>query len=243
MSTEAHDTILEVKGVTKDYHLGKTVIHALRGIDFTVFAGDFVSIVGPSGCGKTTLLNIIGCIDKPTSGTVSIGGIDTSTFNDDREADTRLSRIGFVFQSFNLVGVLDVRENIEFPLILAKVPKPERKKRIDRLVDLVGLGEFVKHRPDELSGGQRQRVAIARALVNRPSMIIADEPTANLDSATSTTIMEAMKRLNREERVTFIFSTHNELIEKYAKRVLMIKDGLITGERRINGDAAGGGNP
>jgi putative ABC transport system ATP-binding protein len=232
------NSILAVRGVTKDYHLGKTVIHALRGVDFSVEAGDFVSIVGPSGCGKTTLLNIIGCIDKPTSGTVLLGGTDVSTFDDDREADTRLASIGFIFQSFNLVGVLDVRENIEFPLLLAKVPKPERARRVDRLVDLVGLGEFVKHRPEELSGGQRQRVAIARALVNGPAMVIADEPTANLDSVTATTVMEAMKRLNDEEGVTFIFSTHNELIERYAKRILTISDGRITGERRIKGGAA-----
>jgi putative ABC transport system ATP-binding protein len=238
MSTNVNEAMLEVRGVTKDYHLGKAVIHALRGVDFQVEAGDFVSIVGPSGCGKTTLLNIIGCIDKPTSGTVRLRGQDVSTFDDNREADTRLAQIGFIFQSFNLVAVLDVRENIEFPLILAKVPRTERARRIDRLVELVGLGEFVKHRPDELSGGQRQRVAIARALVNRPSMVIADEPTANLDSVTSTTIMEAMKALNEEEKVTFIFSTHNELIEKYAKRVLTIKDGLITGERRLNGSTA-----
>ncbi|HUX36929.1 MAG TPA: ABC transporter ATP-binding protein [Rectinemataceae bacterium] len=253
ISDNAKVPLLEVKGVTKDYRLGKTSIHALRGVDFTVEAGDFLSIVGPSGCGKTTLLNIIGCIDRPSSGTVLLDGVDVSTFDDDGEADTRLARIGFIFQSFNLVGVLDVRENIEFPLILAKLPKAERAKRIDRLVELVGLGDFVKHKPDELSGGQRQRVAIARALVNRPSLVIADEPTANLDSATSTTIMEAMKALNDEEGVTFIFSTHNELIERYAKRVLSIRDGLITGERRLangvrfaaaathEGDAAHGG--
>lgn len=242
MAQDAKSPILEVRAVTKDYHLGKTVIHAVRGLDFSIEAGDFVSIVGPSGCGKTTLLNIIGCIDKPTSGTVVLGGVDISTFDDDREADLRLSNIGFIFQSFNLVAVLDVRENIEFPLILAKVAKAERTRRVDRLIEEVGLAEFVKHKPDELSGGQRQRVAIARALVNRPSMIIADEPTANLDSTTSTTIMEAMKRLNEEERVTFIFSTHNELIERYAKRVLTMKDGLITGERVIaNGASAPGG--
>jgi len=231
MSDTAKQALLEVRGVTKDYRLGQTLIHALRGVDLRVEAGDFVSIVGPSGCGKTTLLNIIGCIDKPTSGKVLLDGIDVSTFDDDREADTRLARIGFIFQSFNLVGVLDVRENIEFPLILAKLPKAERAKRVDRLVELVGLGEFVQHKPDELSGGQRQRVAIARALVNRPSLIIADEPTANLDSATSTTIMKAMKALNEDEKVTFIFSTHNELIERYAKRILLISDGVITGER------------
>jgi putative ABC transport system ATP-binding protein len=233
-----HRNILEVKGVTKEYHLGKTVIEALRGVDLAVAPGDFVSIVGPSGCGKTTLLNIIGCIDKPTAGSVILDGVDVSTFDDDREADTRLAHIGFIFQSFNLVGVLDVRENIEFPLILAKLPKAERKERVDYLVDLVGLADFVAHKPDELSGGQRQRVAIARALVNRPSLVIADEPTANLDSETSSIIMEAMRRLNEEEKVTFIFSTHNELIEKYAKRVLSIKDGRITGERLIGGPGA-----
>ena len=233
MEHRQHHDILEVKGVTKEYHLGKTVIEALRGVDLAVAPGDFVSIVGPSSCGKTTLLNIIGCIDKPTSGAVILDGVDVSTFDDNREADTRLARIGFIFQSFNLVGVLDVRENIEFPLILAKVPKAERKARVDYLVDLVGLADFVGHKPDELSGGQRQRVAIARALVNKPSLVIADEPTANLDSATSLVIMEAMRRLNEEEKVTFIFSTHNELIEKYAKRILSIKDGRITGERRV----------
>ena len=231
MATNTGGAILEVRAVTKDYHLGKTVIHALRGVDFAVEAGDFLSIVGPSGCGKTTLLNIIGCIDRPSSGTVWIGGTDISTFDDNREADTRLERLGFIFQSFNLVGVLDVRENIEFPLILAKVPRAERERRIDRLVELVGLGDFVRHRPDELSGGQRQRVAIARALVNRPSIVIADEPTANLDSTTSSGIMDAMKELNEREGVTFIFSTHNELIERYAKRVLTMKDGLLTGDR------------
>jgi putative ABC transport system ATP-binding protein len=239
----ANANILEVRGVTKDYRLGKTVIHALRGIDVSVEAGDFVSIVGPSGCGKTTLLNIIGCIDKPSSGTVVLAGDDVASFDDDRESDTRLSRIGFIFQSFNLVAVLDVRENIEFPLILAKVPKEERRRRVDRLIELVGLEEFVGHKPDELSGGQRQRVAIARALVNDPSIVIADEPTANLDSGTSRTIMEAMKRLNDEAGVTFIFSTHNELIERYAKRVLTIKDGLITGERRLDGRAAAAASP
>ena len=235
--------ILEVRGVTKDYHLGKTVIHALRGIDFTVLPGDFLSIVGPSGCGKTSLLNMIGCIDKPTSGSIRIDGVDISTFGDNEEADTRLAKIGFIFQSFNLVAVLDIRENIEFPLILAKVDKAERQRRIDHLVDLLGLKEFEGHRPDELSGGQRQRVAIARALVNKPSIVIADEPTANLDSVTSTTVMEAMKRLNEEEAVTFIFSTHNELIERYAKRVLTIKDGQITGERLIASPAAAGAAP
>ncbi|MDP3179502.1 MAG: ABC transporter ATP-binding protein [Spirochaetaceae bacterium] len=234
----ARQEILRVEAVTKDYRLGKTVIRALRGVNLIVRRGDFVSIVGPSGCGKTTLLNIIGCIDKPTSGRVFLDGEDVSTFDDDKEADTRLEKIGFIFQSFNLVAVLNIRENVEFPLILAKVPRAERRRRVDRLIELTGLEEFALHKPDELSGGQRQRVAIARALVNGPAIVIADEPTANLDSATSTTIMEAMKRLNDEEGVTFVFSTHNELIERYAKKVLTIMDGAITGERRASGALA-----
>jgi putative ABC transport system ATP-binding protein len=238
MTTPAPAPILRVENLHKDYRLGKTIIHALRGVSFTVARGDFISIVGPSGCGKTTLLNIVGCIDKPTSGSILLDGMDISTFDDDREADTRLEKIGFIFQSFNLVGVLDVRENIEYPLVLAGMPKKERALRVARLIEEVGLGEYVDHRPDELSGGQRQRVAIARALANGPSLIIADEPTANLDSDTAMVIMEAMRRLNEEEGVSFIFSTHNELIERYAKRVLHMKDGLITGERATSPGAS-----
>ena len=225
------DTIITVRDVKKDYQLGKTTIPALKGLSFDIHEGEFLSIVGPSGCGKSTLLNIIGCIDKPTSGTVTFQGIDLATLNDDQEADIRLNKIGFIFQSFNLVAVLDVRENIEFPLMMNKVPKAERRKIVDRLVEIVGLKEFADHRPDELSGGQRQRVAIARALVNSPRLVIADEPTANLDSETSVKIMEAMKELNEHEKVSFIFSTHNDLIEKYARRVIRLKDGLVVGDK------------
>jgi putative ABC transport system ATP-binding protein len=223
------DPVIVVSQVTKNYQLGKAIIPALRGVDFEIFPGDFLSIVGPSGCGKTTLLNILGCIDKPTSGSVSFQGRDLATLNDDQEAQIRLEQIGFIFQSFNLIAVLDVRENIEFPLLMNKVPRAERRKIVDHLIDVVGLKDFVDHKPDELSGGQRQRVAIARALVNRPRVVIADEPTANLDSVTSGLILEVMKRLNEEEKVVFIFSTHNELIEKYAQRVLRLRDGLIVG--------------
>jgi len=220
-----------VRGVTKDYPLGKTLIPALKGVSFDIHEGEFLSIVGPSGCGKSTLLNIIGCIDKASSGQVTFQGTNLAALNDDQEADIRLNKIGFIFQSFNLVAVLDVRENIEFPLLMNKVPKAERRKIVDHLVETVGLSEFAGHRPDELSGGQRQRVAIARALVNSPRLVIADEPTANLDSDTSTKIMEVMKHLNDDQKVSFIFSTHNELIEKYAKRVIRLKDGLIVGDR------------
>lgn len=227
------ETIISVRDVTKNYQLGRTLIPALKGLSFDIHPGEFLSIVGPSGCGKSTLLNIIGCIDKPTSGQVFFAGRDMATLNDDQEADIRLNKIGFIFQSFNLIAVLNVIENVEFPLLVNKVPKAERRRIVDHLVEVVGLKEFIGHRPDELSGGQRQRVAIARALVNKPSLVIADEPTANLDSGTSVMIMEVMKRLNQEEKVSFIFSTHNELIEKYAKRIITLKDGLITGEGKV----------
>lgn len=216
-----------LEDVKKDYRLGKTVVHALKGVSFAISEGDFLSIVGPSGCGKTTLLNIIGCIDKPTSGRVLFDNKDIGKLSDDEEAKIRLKNIGFIFQSFNLVPVLNVIENIELPLVLAKVPASERKKRVDFLVELVGLSEFAEHRPDELSGGQRQRVAIARALVHKPRLVIADEPTANLDSVTGANIMEEMKRLNQEEGVSFIFSTHDHSVMKYAKRVIKLKDGEL----------------
>ena len=224
------ETILSVNNATKTYQLGKTLIPALKGVSFVVHEGEFLSIVGPSGCGKSTLLNLMGCIDKATTGTVLFQGTDLAGLNDDQEAEIRLNQIGFIFQSFNLVAVLNVIENIEFPLLMKKVPKAERRAIVDHLVDIVGLAEFVNHRPDELSGGPRPRVAIARALVNRPRLVIADEPTANLDSETSATIMEAMERLNREDKVSFIFSTHNELIERYARRIIRLKDGLVVSD-------------
>jgi putative ABC transport system ATP-binding protein len=218
---------VQIEKLTKDYHLGKTVVHALKGISFSIQEGDFLSIVGPSGCGKTTLLNIIGCIDYPSSGKVLFDGRDVKSLSDDEEADMRLKNMGFIFQSFNLVPVLNVLENVELPLILARVPPAERKKRVQHLIELVGLSELVLHKPDELSGGQRQRVAIARALVNRPRLIIADEPTANLDSVTGSNIMQEMERLNREEGVSFVFSTHDQEVMKYAHRIIHLRDGEI----------------
>lgn len=222
--------LIEFKDVRKNYMLGKTVIPALRGISFDVHEGDFLSIVGPSGCGKTTTLNIIGCIDKPTYGNVLFKDRDLATFSDNEEAETRLENIGFIFQSFNLIPVLNIFENIEFPLIVAGMSKKDRKNRVEELIETVGLEEYIRHRPDELSGGQRQRVAIARALVNKPALVIADEPTANLDSETGAIILKAMKKLNDEEKVTFIFSTHNEDVMAYAKRIIYLKDGLIISE-------------
>ena len=222
--------IVDVRSVTKEYHLGKTVIHALRGVSLTIEPGEFLAVMGPSGCGKTTLLNIIGCIDTPTSGEVYLEDEDVSELNDNQEAERRLNGIGFIFQSFNLIPVLNVAENVEFPLLLARVPKTERREKVRRMMALVGLDTHAHHKPDELSGGQRQRVAIARALVNDPRLVIADEPTANLDSETGKEIVTAMLHLNREQKVTFLFSTHNPEVTQYAGRILTLRDGMITGE-------------
>jgi putative ABC transport system ATP-binding protein len=221
--------VLEVKDVHKIYTLGKTKIHALKGVSFTVYPGDFLSIVGPSGCGKTTLLNIIGAIDQPTKGEVHIDGEPLSGLSDNDEADMRLARMGFIFQAFNLIPVLNILENVEFPLILAGVKPRDRRERARKLMGAVGLADYATHKPDELSGGQRQRVAIARALVNEPELVIADEPTANLDSETGGMILELMRRLNVEQQVSFIFSTHDPDIMRYAKRIIRLKDGLIAG--------------
>mgnify|MGYP006272436117 CR=1 FL=1 len=224
--------VLEVTDVHKVYTLGKTEIHALSGVSFSVEAGDFLSIVGPSGCGKTTLLNIMGAIDEPTRGEVRIDGAPLSGLSDNAEADLRLDRMGFIFQAFNLIPVLNIIENVEFPLILAGVKSAKRRKRAAELVEAVGLSEFATHRPDELSGGQRQRVAIARALVNDPEIVIADEPTANLDSETGSMILALMQRLNAEQKVSFVFSTHDPDIMRYAHRIIRLKDGEIAGVDR-----------
>jgi putative ABC transport system ATP-binding protein len=223
--------IIEMTGVKKDYPLGETTVHALRGVDMCVQEGDLFSIIGASGSGKTTLLNIIGCIDNATEGSVKIHGQEITTMTDRELTNLRLYKIGFIFQTFNLIPVLDVRENVEFPLLLMKnLSRSEITKRSDKLIEEVGLKEFVDHRPAELSGGQRQRVAIARALITNPDIVLADEPTANLDSETGATILELMKELNTIEKTTFIFSTHDQSVLKYAKDIVKIKDGLITGK-------------
>lgn len=223
--------IIEIKNVKKNYPLGKTTVHALRGIDISIQEGDLLSIVGPSGSGKTTLLNIIGCIDSATEGSVKIGGIEVTTMSDRSITDIRLHKIGFIFQTFNLIPVLNVQENVEFPLLLMKKhSKSEVKKRSEKLIEEVGLMQYIKHRPAELSGGQRQRVAIARALITHPDIVLADEPTANLDSVTGDQILELMQEMNRIEKTTFIFSTHDANVLKYAKDVIKIKDGLVVKE-------------
>ena len=221
-------TIIKIRNVKKDYSLGKTTVHALRGVDLNVQEGDFLSIVGASGSGKTTLLNIIGCIDNATSGNVTIGGETINGMKDKKLTDLRLYKIGFIFQTFNLIPVLNIRENVEFPLLLMKnLKRSEINKKTEKLIDAVGIKEFIKHRPSELSGGQRQRVAIARALVTNPEIVLADEPTANLDSETGHNIIELMKNLNKMEKTTFVFSTHDPGVIKHASEVVRIKDGVI----------------
>ncbi|MCU0606385.1 MAG: ABC transporter ATP-binding protein [Candidatus Edwardsbacteria bacterium] len=223
--------IIETTGLVKDYPLGKTTVHAVRGIDLAIAKGDILSIIGPSGSGKTTLLNLIGCIDTPTAGRVKIGDTDVTALDDRRVTDLRLHRIGFIFQTFNLIPVLTALENVEFPMLLMKHhSRAEIRRRAQQLLEDVGLAEYVQHRPAELSGGQRQRVAIARALVTDPDIVLADEPTANLDSVTGASILDAMREMNAKQQTTFIFSTHDANVLKYAKNIVKIKDGLIARE-------------
>jgi putative ABC transport system ATP-binding protein len=227
--TKVQDTkvIVSVQNATKDYALGSTLVHALRGVTLEVHEGEFLSIAGPSGSGKTTLLNLIGCVDTPSSGKVEVSGQDTSKLSERALTSLRLNTIGFIFQSFNLVSVLSVQQNVELPLLLQRMPAGERQRRVLALLERVGIREYARHRPSELSGGQRQRVAIARALVTRPQLVLADEPTANLDSATGQNILDAMKELNRTDRTTFIFSTHDARVMAHASAVVRLADGKL----------------
>jgi len=220
--------IVSVKNAIKNYTLGKVVVPALRGISLDVYEGEFLSIAGPSGSGKTTLLNLIGCVDTPTSGVVEVAGQDTSRLGERALTNLRLHTLGFIFQSFNLVPVLSVLQNVELPLLLqGKLSGRERKSRVSGLLDRVGLHDYAHHRPTELSGGQRQRGAIARALVTRPQIVLADEPTANLDSVTGANILDVMKELNRTEKTTFIFSTHDARVMVHASAVVRLADGKV----------------
>lgn len=229
-------SLVQLQNAAKDYTLGDTTIRAIRGVSLSVEPGELLSIVGPSGCGKTTLLNMMGCIDTPTRGKVLFSGQDISTLSDSALADIRLHRIGFIFQTFNLVPVLSVRENVELPMVLAKVPAARRRGIAESLIETVGLAPFLRHKPAELSGGQRQRVAIARALVNHPDLVIADEPTANLDSRTGDEVLQVIKGLNERDGVTFIFSTHNPAILRFASRLIRLKDGEL--ETAADGEAS-----
>jgi putative ABC transport system ATP-binding protein len=220
--------IVELNNVHKTYMLGKTEVHALRGLGFSIDKGDFVAIAGPSGSGKTTILNMVGCVDTPTDGDVIVDGKDVSHLNDKQLTRFRLHRIGFIFQSFNLIPVLNVYENIEFPILLKReIGSKERRETVNYFIEQVGLEDRINNKPAELSGGQRQRVAIARALVTRPVLVLADEPTANLDSETGHRIIDLMREINKHEKTTFIFSTHDRHIMEHAAHVINIRDGRI----------------
>ncbi len=237
-------TIIELNDVKKTYPLGKVQVEAVKGVTFCIDKGDCISIAGPSGSGKSTILNMIGLIDTPTAGEVLIEGKPISGLKDKQLTTLRHDTIGFIFQSFNLVPVLNVYENIEFPLLLGKerMAKAEKREWIDFLIKEVGLEQWRNHRSNELSGGQRQRVAIARALVAKPSIVLADEPTANLDSATGEQIIELMKKINREMQTTFIFSTHDAKIVEIADHVIRLRDGLVTENYKKEGAPACEGN-
>ncbi len=222
--------LVSLRGIHKEYALGHTVVPALRGVDLDVAQGEFTVVMGPSGSGKTTLLNIIGCLDRPTSGSYLLDGQPVGDRDFDELAELRNRSIGFIFQSFNLVPVLSVYENIEFPVLIRGRRGPDLDRRVRRAAEEVGLGPWLRHRPDELSGGQRQRVAIARALVTGPRLVLADEPTANLDSGTSEQIIDLMLGLNRESGVTFLFSTHDPRVTRHARRVVSLADGRVVGD-------------
>jgi putative ABC transport system ATP-binding protein len=235
-------SIVILSEVVKIYPLGKTEVHAVKGVSFEINRGEFISIAGPSGSGKSTILNLIGCIDVPTGGTVTIDGRETGGLTDREITRLRHDVIGFIFQSFNLVPVLNVYENIEFPLLLGANSRNERKEKrewIEFLIEEVGLSDWREHRPNELSGGQRQRVAIARAMVTKPQLVLADEPTANLDSKTGEAIIGLMKKINREMDTTFIFSTHDPAIVGIADHIIRLQDGLVVENSRSVPSVAG----
>lgn len=221
--------LIRLDNVRKDYMLDKVRITALKNVRLDIGKSDFVCLMGPSGSGKSTMLHVMGCIENPSSGEVLINGENTKAMNDGALSRFRNRHIGFIFQSFNLISVLNVRENVEFPLVI-RGSRFDRG-RVESVIESVGLSDFMKHRPDELSGGQRQRVAIARALVGEPDIIIADEPTANLDSKTGGVIVDLLMRLNEDLKTTFIFSTHNESLSRFAKRTIHILDGEILDDK------------
>ena len=223
-----HPVLVKVAGVQKSYRLGAVEVPALRNLDIEIRKGEFTALIGASGSGKTTLLNLIGCLDVQDAGLIEIDGVRTQSLTEEQASDLRNRKIGFIFQSFNLIPVLDVFENVEIPLVIRKdLTKAEKRERVMQAIRDVGLEDFLDHRPDQLSGGQRQRVAIARALVTSPSLILADEPTANLDSKTANMIIDLMIDLNRKKSVTFFFCSHDEKLISRVDRVIRINDGTV----------------
>ena len=223
----AAEILVEATNVSKEYRLGKTTISALRGLSLDIRRGSFVIIAGPSGSGKSTLLNLLGCLDQPTGGSIRIAGQDVAKLGDAALSAFRARRMGFIFQSFNLVPVLSAYENVEYPLRLNRVPRPETKERTMTMLEAVGLEKHARHRPGELSGGQRQRVAIARALVTHPDLVLADEPTANLDSKTGARIVDLMHAMQQRSGTAFIIATHDEMVTARAHDVHKLHDGRL----------------
>jgi len=223
-------SLVETKGIKKTYQQGKVEVQALKSVDLSIDRGGFVTLAGPSGSGKTTLLNIIGGLDVADAGQVTVDGNDYSKMNQSQLANLRLHNIGFVFQAFNLIPVLSAAENVEFVMLLQGIDRTERSRRARAILDDVGLKDKYDRRPAELSGGQQQRVAVARAIVSDPSIVLADEPTANLDSKTGQGLLEMMKEMNEKKGVTFIFSTHDKMVMDYAQRLIYIRDGSIVND-------------
>jgi putative ABC transport system ATP-binding protein len=227
--------VTKVLNATRDFKIGEVETHALRGVNLSIEDGEFTALVGPSGSGKTTLLQLIGLLDKPTSGQVFINGKDATRLNRNQRADLRKETIGFIFQFFALIPTLTAYENVEMPLLLNGTKPAERKARVQEMLEAVGLSDRAHHRPDQLSGGQQQRVAVARALSIRPSVVLADEPTANLDTENGKQVMDIMAKLNKETGTTFVFATHDPRVIGYANRVVTLQDGLITKDGKPNG--------
>ncbi|MEY4066143.1 MAG: hypothetical protein RIR26_2351 [Pseudomonadota bacterium] len=222
------EVVIELKDVHKSYRFGKMMTPALRGVNLKIHSGEFTAVVGASGSGKSTLLNIVGCIDSPDVGEVYLQNRSILSLDDDEKSDLRNRRIGFIFQNFNLIPVLNVQENVDLPLTIQKdLDKKSRRERVIEVLEQVGIADFKNHLPDQLSGGQRQRVAIARALVTQPSVVLADEPTANLDSQNAHKIIDLMQSINEKTKVTFLFSTHDEKLMSRVKSILRIQDGVL----------------
>jgi len=225
--------LIELQDITKIYRLGNVEVHALRGASLQIHLGELLSIMGPSGSGKSTLMNIIGCLDQPTSGRYYLEGVDVSQLDDNRLAEIRNRKIGFVFQTFNLLPRTTALQNVTLPLIYAGVPRRERHERARAALESVGLGDRLHHRPNELSGGEQQRVAIARALVNQPSIILADEPTGNLDSRAGAEIMDIFQWLNKKQGITVVLVTHDPNVAAHSRRIVRLYDGKVVGDEPV----------
>ena len=228
------EPLVEARGLSRTYRLGASTVPALRGVDLTIARGEFLALQGPSGSGKTTLLNLLGLLDSPGEGTIRIEGRDGEALSENARSDLRRDRFGFVFQTFNLIPVLSAEENVAYPMLIAGRPPEERRARARELLEAVSLGDKLAVRPDLLSGGQRQRVAIARALANRPAIIFADEPTANLDSHTAEEILDLMRKINEESSVAFLFATHDPRVVARARRVVLLHDGRIERDEAVS---------